>query len=154
MVAGAVAACSSADSSDGLAGCNEDEGENCSTVKQPKRRASATGTNIGLPEPARPEDQIDEPSPTRTSSTDGGTTPQPGSDGGTPPPPTTTVKPPPQPNMCYAGTLNQNLPHKACYQRKSDGMWFQCNGPEQLWYRNVVNGVGPFGTCTELHPLQ
>jgi hypothetical protein len=151
LVVGGAVACGSADSSS-TAGCDE-EADNCATVKDKRKpRASAGTTDIGLPEPARPEDQIDEPvaSSTTTPLSDGGT-PPPRADAGTS---TTPTKPPPEPNKCYAGTLNQNLPDKACYQRRSDGMWFQCKGSEQLWYRNVVNGVGPFGACTEVHPLQ
>jgi hypothetical protein len=61
-------------------------------------------------------------------------------------------------NACWSGTLNAWVELNGCYQRKSDGIWFQCHldtaSGSNLWFRNVVDGVGPFGTCTSVHPLE
>jgi hypothetical protein len=57
----------------------------------------------------------------------------------------------PPAGSCWSGTLGMYLEPLGCYARKQDGMWFQCK--DTLWYRNVVDGVGPFGPCTSVHPL-
>ena len=58
---------------------------------------------------------------------------------------------------CFAGTLGQSLPQGGCYQRKQDGVWFQCHAG--LWYRSVTddgdgNMSGPYGACDPSFPLE
>jgi hypothetical protein len=143
--------------------CQED---NCTTDTKANKRVDSRKTEIGLPEAALPEDQEQPPATTPTSGIpkDAGTMPPEQRDGGTtgaedhdagpptPAPPVLNAS-----NACWSGTLQAWVEVSGCYQRKSDGMWFQCgfdtSSQSNLWFRNVVNGVGRFGPCSSLHPL-
>lgn len=153
VVAGGVIACGSPEWASRTASCGEGE-DNC--VTQSKKRSPST-TQIGLPEPARPEDQ-EEPPPSEADG-DAGAMALSNDDAGTSSPPSTSPSAPTlnASNACWSGTLSAWVEVNGCYQRKSDGIWFQCgfDTPSQsnLWFRNVVDGTGRFGLCSSLHPL-
>lgn len=122
-----------------------------------KSRTDSSDDELGLPEAALAEDQEEPPrealAATDERTSDAGTTTT-SSDGGA-----ATVKPAlNETNACWAGTLNAFVEKNGCYQRKSDAMWFQCGfdtaSQKNAWFRNVVDGVGRFGTCSSLHPLK
>ncbi len=52
---------------------------------------------------------------------------------------------------CSSATLGRTLPEGACVQSESNELWYQCEAGK--WYRGVTNGTGPYGRCTETHPL-
>lgn len=53
---------------------------------------------------------------------------------------------------CYSGTLAEIVPAAACVESKFDGGgWFQCHAGK--WYRGATSTSGPYGACTESHPL-
>jgi hypothetical protein len=135
--------------------CQEGE-DNCAPARQ-KKRADPPRTELGTPEPARAEDQ--EQPPPRTSTPvkiegDAGETRPANGDAGTTIPSTPVLD---ASNACWSGTLAAWVELNGCYERRSDGIWFQCGldtaSQSNLWFRNVVDGVGRFGTCSSLHPL-
>lgn len=155
---GAAAACAVPVPTERESAC----GDECGSKTTKKRKGSTTSLD-GTPIEALAEDQ-EEPPPSVTqpgedagssssSSSSSGSTPPPDDDPPAPPPVDPTPEPPPQPvaGSCWSGTLSKYLEPGGCYQRKADGIWFQCK--EKLWYRNVNNGVGPFGVCTSVYPL-
>jgi hypothetical protein len=172
VVAGALFACAPTEA--GHWTCSEDDCKDDSPQKTSKRPASS-GQSLGEPMAALPEDQ-EQPPETAPKSTpapqtqNGGTVRHEGAEAGSPPDVidddagTWPTPPPPPPssvldasNACWSGTLNAFVELNGCYQRQSDAMWFQCHldtaSQSNLWFRNVVDGVGPFGPCTSVHPL-
>jgi hypothetical protein len=155
LVVSAVGACSAPEPRRQSPVCPEGE-EDCAAAPRQKSRTEPSGSELGLPEPARAEDQ-EEPPPEASNGSvdeDGGTRLRDGGDAG-PPSSTPTLD---ASNACWSGTLGAWVEPNGCYQRRSDGMWFQCgfDVPSQsnLWFRNVVNGAGRFGPCSSLHPLK
>jgi hypothetical protein len=59
--------------------------------------------------------------------------------------------PAPVGGACNSATLGRTVPQGACVQASSNNLWYQCN--QGLWYRGVTNGRGPYGACTQSHPL-
>lgn len=59
--------------------------------------------------------------------------------------------PAPEGGSCNSATLGRVLPEGACVQSSSTDLWYQCESGQ--WYRGVSNGQGPYGPCTESHPL-
>jgi hypothetical protein len=143
----------------------------CPTPPQPEESPDESsrnsGTQIGTPEPALPEDQYQPPASATKTTHDAGA-PDSGSTsvvnvvdaGGTLPP-----VPPPTldaSNACWSQTLMSWVELNGCYQRIEDGMWFQCgfNTPTQsnAWFRYRPDASGHlapvFGPCSSAHPLQ
>jgi hypothetical protein len=46
---------------------------------------------------------------------------------------------------CYSATLGTTKPEGACVLSAADGVTEQCH--DGMWYRGVVNDVGPYGAC-------
>ena len=148
---GGVVACAVPTTGTSPAGCDDDDDKGCGASSETKKPRKTATNQLGLPEIALEEDQETPPPKTTTMTSDAGSTPPPGTAPPPVPPPVVEVPVSPVVGSCYAGTLSKYLEPSGCYQRKSDGMWFQCK--DTLWYRNVSNGVGPFGVCTSIHPL-
>lgn len=88
------------------------------------------------------------PAPTGSSSTPTPDEPDTSTDGDDPGPDASDV-----PGACWSATVGKHLEPGGCFQRQSDGTWFQCKGG--LWYRGVnASGTsGPHGPCTSSYPL-
>jgi hypothetical protein len=154
LVVSSVDACSAPELRRRAPACSEGD-DDCASKRQTSR-SDSSGSELGLPEPARAEDQ-EEPPPEALNDNvdeDGGTSLRDGGDAG----PSLSTPTLAASNACWSGTLSAWVERNGCYQRRSDGMWFQCgfDVPSQsnLWFRNVVDGVGRFGPCSSLHPLK